>query len=46
MAIAIEIQPILDILNRPVGDSKITVGIVILIFIIFYIIAQEGGKRW
>jgi len=44
--LSVDITPILEILNRPIGDSSITVGFVIVAFIIFYIIASHGGRRW
>jgi len=46
MAFTVDIQPILDLISRPIGDSNITVGVAILIFIIFYIISQKGGGKW
>jgi hypothetical protein len=32
---------VLSFLNQPVGDSRITVGLLIAVFIILYIISQE-----
>lgn len=46
MGVSIGIEPILEIINRPVGDSSITVGVVILAFIFFYIVSQYGGGKW
>jgi len=38
------LQPIFSIISMPLGTSQITLGEIIIMFILFYIIAQEGNK--
>lgn len=45
MAISLDIQPLLDLLARPIGNTNITLGLIIIIILFFYIISQETGGR-